>query len=110
MNELTQQKAVRRLLTQQKVQEEIEILLEERKKLLVRLNTVSYIEKIYPSDANFILVKVDDAVKRYNQLLEKGIVIRNRTTQPLCENTLRLTIGTKNENKVLIKALRDIAK
>jgi len=110
VNELTQQKAVRRLLTQQKVQEEIEILLEERKKLLVRLNTVSYIEKIYPTDANFILVKVDDAVKRYNQLLEKGIVIRNRTTQPLCENTLRLTVGTKNENKVLIKALRDIAK
>ncbi|RXP57051.1 histidinol-phosphate transaminase [Lutibacter sp. HS1-25] len=110
VNELTQQKAVRRLLTQQKVQEEIDILLEERKKLLLRLNTVSYIEKIYPTDANFILVKVDDAVKRYNQLLEKGIVIRNRTTQPLCENTLRLTVGTKNENKVLIKALRDIAK
>ena len=52
--------------------------------------------------------KVDDAVKRYKQLIEKGIVIRNRTTQPLCENTLRLTVGTIGENKKLIEALKAI--
>ena len=68
----------------------------------------SFINKIYPSDANFILVKVDDANKRYSQLIEKGIVIRNRTNQPLCENCLRLTIGTKLENKKLINAFKSI--
>jgi len=66
---------------------------------------ISYVEHIYPSDANFVLVKVDNATMRYNQLLEKGIVIRNRTTQALCENTLRLTIGTIAENKALIEAM-----
>lgn len=57
-----------------------------------------------------MLIKVDDANKRYNQLLEKGIVIRNRTNQPLCENTLRLTVGTKTENEKLIKVLLSISK
>lgn len=110
INELTQQKAIKRVLAKSQVQHEIEIILEERKKLLQQLKSISFIEKIYPTDANFILVKVDDASKRYSQLIEKGIVIRNRTTQPLCENTLRLTIGTKNENKLLMKALREISK
>jgi histidinol-phosphate aminotransferase len=110
VNELTQQRAVKRVLNQNKVQHEIEILLEERKKLLIKLKSISFIEKIYPTDANFVLIKVDNAVKRYHELLEKGIVIRNRTTQPLCENSLRLTIGTRNENKFLIKTLREISK
>ena len=78
---------------------------EELSKILIEVNFVS---KIYPSDANFILAKVDDATKRYNQLLEKGIVVRNRTRQPLCENTLRFTLGTSEENKKLIKALNTI--
>jgi histidinol-phosphate aminotransferase len=51
---------------------------------------------------------VDDANKRYDQLIEKKIVIRNRTTQALCENTLRLTVGTKEENEKLLKALKEI--
>ena len=110
VNELTQQRAVKRVLNQNKVQHEIEILLEERKKLLIKLKSISFIEKIYPTDANFVLIKVDNAAKRYHELLEKGIVIRNRTTQPLCENSLRLTIGTKNENNFLIKTLREISK
>jgi len=108
VNKLTQQKALKRILTRNKVQKEIEIILEERKKLQHKLKSVSYIEMVYETDANFILVKVDDAGKRYKQLIEKGIVIRNRTTQPLCENTLRLTVGTNRENKLLIKALKEI--
>ena len=108
VNELTQQKALKRLLTKNKVQNEINDILEQRSKLIEKLNEISFVEKIYPTDANFVLVKVDDAVKRYNQLIERGIVIRNRTTQPLCENTLRFTIGTKKENKLLIKALKEI--
>ena len=108
VNKLTQQKALKRILTRNKVQKEIEIILEERKKLQHKLKSVSFIEMVYETDANFILVKVDDAGKRYKQLIEKGIVIRNRTTQPLCENTLRLTVGTNRENKLLIKALKEI--
>ncbi|MFA5297882.1 MAG: histidinol-phosphate transaminase [Lutibacter sp.] len=108
VNVLTQQKALKRILTKNKVRNEIDKILEQRKKLIDKLKSVSFIEEIYPTDANFILVKVDDASKRYHQLLEKGIVIRNRTTQPLCENTLRMTIGTISENIKLIKALKEI--
>lgn len=108
VNELTQQRAKERLLKFEDVQNEIQSILEERANLEKSLETVSYISTIYPSDANFILVKVDDANLRYNQLLEKGIVVRNRTTQALCENTLRLTVGTKEENKKLIEALQFI--
>ncbi len=109
VNELTQQKAKERLSKYDQVKAEIATLLEQRTVLEDALRSVSYISKIYPSDANFILVKVDDANKRYEQLIAKGIVIRNRTTQQLCENTLRLTVGTEIENSKLIKALKEIA-
>ncbi len=108
VNELTQQRALKRILTKNKVKKEIETILEQREKLIVKLKLISIIEKVYPTDANFVLIKVDDASKRYIQLIEKGIVIRNRTNQPLCENTLRLTIGTKSENIKLINAFKDL--
>lgn len=108
VNELTQQRALKRLLVVKKVQEEIDALLEMRGKMMERLKTLHFVEKVYPSDANFILIKVDDAVKRYAQLLKKGIVIRNRTTQPLCENTLRITVGTKKENKAMCRVLNEL--
>jgi len=108
VNELTQLRALDRVLNKQGVDLEISDLLKQRIVLSEALVEVNFIEKIYPSDANFILVKVDDATKRYDQLLEKGIVIRNRTTQPLCENTLRFTVGTGEENKKLIEALKNI--
>jgi len=108
VNQLTQQKALERLLAYEDVQEEIEAILVERDHLEIALKEVSFIEKIYPSDANFLLVKVDDATQRYNQLIKKGIVVRNRTTQALCKNTLRFTVGTIKENIALIKALQEI--
>ncbi|GAB1308834.1 histidinol-phosphate transaminase [Urechidicola sp. KH5] len=106
VNELTQQKAKERLIKIDEVQSEIQSILAERDVLEKSLNEISFIEKIYNSDANFLLVKVDDANKRYDELIQKGIVIRNRTTQPLCENTLRFTVGTKEENTKLIEALK----
>lgn len=106
VNELTQQKALTRILDTNSIEFEIHSINEEREILLKQLLQVNYIEKIFPTDANFILIKVDDATKRYNQLLEKGIVIRNRTAQPLCENCLRITIGTKVENEKLINTLQ----
>ena len=108
INELTQQKALERLQDKEGVAQEIETILFERNQLAIALRSISFIETIYESDANFILIKVDDANKRYNELIEKGIVIRNRTSQPLCENTLRLTVGTKEENEKLIKVLKEI--
>ena len=108
VNELTQLRALDRVHNKDVVDSEIADLLKQRTILSEALVEVNFIENIYPSDANFILVKVDDATKRYDQLLEKGIVIRNRTTQPLCENTLRFTVGTGEENKKLIEALKNI--
>lgn len=108
INELTQQSAMERVSDQKSVQEEVAVILGERKLLIEALSEISFISKIYSSDANFVLAKVDDALKRYNQLLEKGIVVRNRTTQPLCENTLRFTIGTPEENTLLNTALKSL--
>ena len=108
VNELTQQRALERLADKEKIQLEIDSIVIQRDDLLKVLNEVKFVSKIYPTEANFVLIKVDDANKRYNELIQKGIVIRNRTTQPLCENTLRLTIGTADENKILMEALKAI--
>jgi len=106
VNELTQRKALERVLDTNTVQGEIEAILTERNILIEALKTIPYVTTIYPSEANFVLAKVDNANKRYDQLLAKGIVIRNRTTQVLCENTLRFTVGTAEENETLIKNLK----
>jgi len=108
VNELTQQRAKERLLKPEAVEKEIAQIILERGLLESHLKTVSYIDEIYPSDANFILIKVDDANKRYQQLLEKNIVVRNRSSQVLCENTLRLTVGSPEENAKLVAALKEL--
>ncbi|WP_308991903.1 histidinol-phosphate transaminase [Mariniflexile litorale] len=108
INQLTQKKAMELLNIKDLTSNQIKDILKERSALILELQSINYILKIYPSDANFVLVKVDDATMRYNQLIEKGIVIRNRTTQPGCENTLRLTVGTSKENKILIDTLKSI--
>jgi len=108
VNELTQKRAFERVADVVSVKKEIADILIERTKLYKALIEVKFVEKIYNSDANFILIKVDNAKLRYDQLLKKGIVIRNRTTQPLCENTLRLTVGTAEENQKLMEAIRSL--
>lgn len=108
VNKLSQEKALERIENYDAVLEEIKLILSEREKLIIDLHTIAFIEKIYHSDANFILVKVDDAKKRYDQLLEKGIVIRNRSNQELCENCLRITIGTEKENRKLLEILKSL--
>jgi histidinol-phosphate aminotransferase len=110
VNELSQQRALQRVLDANVIQLEVAAILEQRAILSKALLELNYVQKVYASDANFILVKVDNATERYNQLLKLGIVVRNRTTQPLCENTLRFTVGTKDENEKLISALTSISK
>lgn len=108
VNQLTQQKALQRVLNEDAMQQEVVQILEERSNLEKALQNLEFVEKLYPSDANFVLAKVDNADKRYQQLLEKHVVVRNRSTQPLCENTLRFTVGTPTENKALIAILKQL--
>jgi histidinol-phosphate aminotransferase len=108
VNELTQKRALDRLDKPEKIKSEIESIITQRSVLLKVLLDVDFVEKIYPTEANFILVKVDNANKRYAELIAKGIVIRNRTTQPLCNNCLRFTVGTEQENMKLIEVLKQL--
>ena len=109
INELTQQKALERLSIPEDVKNEIQNILQQRNWLAEKLKNIAFVEIIYPSDANFLLVKVDNAIKRYDQLIQKGIVVRNRTNQSGCENCLRFTIGTKTENEKLITTLKTLS-
>ncbi|MER3317379.1 MAG: histidinol-phosphate transaminase [Allomuricauda sp.] len=108
VNQLTQQRALQRVLNQDLVNQEVKQVLEERTELINALDSLDFVSELYPTDANFVLAKVDDANKRYQQLLEKQVVVRNRSTQPLCENTLRFTVGTPEENKKLIAILKEL--
>lgn len=108
INELTQQKAIEKLSNSNVVNNQVTKILIERDRLMKNLKSFNCINAIYETDANFVLIKVDDANKRYNQLIKKGIVVRNRTNQPLCNNCLRIAIGTEEDNKKLIKALKSI--
>lgn len=108
VNQLTQQKALQRVLNEDAVQQEVVQILEERANLKQALQELDFVEQLYPSNANFVLAKVDDADKRYQQLLDQHVVVRNRSTQPLCENTLRFTVGTPTENKALIAILKKL--
>ena len=109
VNELTQKRALERLADKEKIQIEINSIIKQRECLLKVLHKVKFVLKICPTEANFVLIKVDDASKRYNELKTKRIVIRNRTSQPLCEDCLRLTVGTAEENKKLMDALLAIS-
>ncbi len=108
INQLTQNEALKRLNDLKVVKNEVSEILTERKKLQSELQSINFVSTIYESDANFILVKVDDANLRYDELIKQGIVVRNRTTQPLCENCLRITVGTGEENDELIEVLKGL--
>lgn len=108
VNSLSQERAFERLKSQEKVSQEVQTILEGKKQLTKALNEVSFVKEVFPSEANFILTRVDDASLRYTQLIDRGIVVRNRSNQPLCSNTLRFTIGTAKENARLITILNEL--
>ena len=105
INGLSQETAVKKLL-QSTMPTQVRKILIERNKLIEALSKCEFVEKIYPSDANFILIKVDDANFRYQQFIENGVVVRNRSNQPLCENCLRISIGTKEETEQIMELLK----
>jgi histidinol-phosphate aminotransferase len=92
----------------EKVEKTIVEIIIEREKLIENLREFSFVTKIYPSDANFVLVKMTDAEKIYKFLLDEKIVVRNRSNVELCEGCLRITIGTPEENSSLLKAFNSL--
>lgn len=105
INVLTQRHALSVLENNNQIQQRVAEILEQRVLLGQRLQKLPFVEKIYPSDANFLLVKVTDANEIYQMLIEKGIVVRNRTTVTLCANCMRFTVGTREENDLLCQTL-----
>lgn len=108
VNILTQNKALEMLRSPKTVSDWVATLLKERSVMVEELKKLAIVEKIYPTDANFVLVKVKDAVKSYNHLVSKGIIVRSRHTVVLCGNCLRITVGTKEENATLIRELKTL--
>jgi len=108
VNSLTQSFAINRLKDLNKLKVHIDSILIEKKSLYKVLLQVKFIKNIIPSDTNFLLCTVDNADLRYQQLIDHGIVVRNRSSQVLCENTLRFTIGTSEENTNLINTLKKL--
>ncbi|MBK5721609.1 histidinol-phosphate transaminase [Dysgonomonas sp. Marseille-P4677] len=86
----------------------IQTLLKGRDYLNAELPKLPFVEKVYPTDSNFILIKVADANGLYNQLAEKGVIVRNRNTVSLCAGCLRITVGTDEENETLIEVLNTL--
>lgn len=106
INQASQELVLKALDEVEQVNEMIRILVQERTRLEAQLPEIPAVLAVYPSDANFLLVKVTNAKEVYQYLLEEGIVVRDRSNVILCEGCLRITVGTEAENDVLINALK----
>lgn len=106
VNLLTQEKALEVLSDITKIHQRINAIVESRNNLIDAFSQLPICSKVYPTDANFFLAKVCDANQIYNYLIEKGIVVRNRHNITLCNDCLRITIGSNEENRLLLSALR----
>lgn len=107
VNILTQQQALKVLGNVSKKESQVKEILAQRDVLKNLLLSLSCVEEIYPSDSNFLLVKVKDANGIYKYLQDKGIIVRNRHRVTLCANCLRITVGTPTENAEIYNALKD---
>lgn len=108
INQASQELALQALDEVEQVNDMIKEIVKEREILAKALVNLSSVEKVYPSDANFLLVKMNDPVAIYKKLLERGIVVRDRSRVELCEGCLRITIGTAEENQALLSVLTAI--
>jgi histidinol-phosphate aminotransferase len=104
INQLTQKVALQALTQVEKTNKKIQAILKQRAFLEKQLNQMDTVEKVYPSDTNFLLVKTKNANELYQFLVKNGIIVRNRSNILLCEDCLRVTVGTAIENKILLKA------
>lgn len=108
INQLTQEYALKVLSHPEEMQRQVQLIRSERDRIGDILIRPPFSYKVYPSEANFILVEVGDANGIYNSLVDKGIVVRNRNNVALCQGCLRITIGTPEENEVLLKTIQEI--
>jgi len=107
LNILTQKKALELLDNKEQVDTWIKMLIDEREKMRKYLTKFHFVIKIFPSDANFLLVEMTNARGIYNYLVENGIIVRDRSKIHLCDNSLRITIGTMEEDNLLLQALKE---
>lgn len=104
ISKLNQEKAIKLLADEDSFKENIKIILNQKEMLLAEFKSLDFILKVYPTDANFILVKVINATRLYNYLINNSVVIRNRNS--LIENCVRITIGSEADNEILLKILK----
>ena len=107
INEATQELALKALSRTEALKDMVEEIVQERTLLMQMLPKLPTVEKVFPSDANFILVKVKDANGLYNYLLGEGIVVRNRSSLPGCAGCLRISVGTLEENQKLLQSIAE---
>jgi len=107
INILTQEAMLKRMVEMESSRDWIETIISEREKLRLELDKFEFIVKIYPSDANFLLVKTTDAKGIYNFLKNRGVIVRDRSRVSLCEGCLRITVGSPDENTQLINNLSE---
>ena len=105
INTLTMNKAMEEVRDQENYHRWVHQILEQRDLLSEKLEALTLIDQVFPSDSNFLLVKVARPRQVYQYLMEQGIIVRDRSSVPLCEGCLRITVGTPEENRALIKAL-----
>lgn len=108
VNQLTQQQALEELDNIEAVEKWVSLILLERKRMLQAFKELPVCKEVFPTDANFFLARMTDAQGIYDYLVGKGIIVRNRTHIKLCNDCLRVTIGTKTENAELLSALREM--
>jgi len=106
INEFTQQRGLQKLKERKTTAEFVKTIIKERERVAAALDKLPAVKKIYPSDANFILVKIENANDVYRRLAEQGVIVRNRSSAKGCKDCLRITIGAESENNKLLKALR----
>jgi len=109
INQLTQEKALDALRDTSAKDTMVQTILEERKQLIAALQPLPFVQHIFPSHANFLLVRVQDPHALYRFLVERGIIIRNRHNVLLCEGSVRITVGTPAENQALVQAMTDFS-
>ena len=108
VNRLTQEEAMKVLEQPELIKAWVNTLLEERTRVMDEFVKLPCCVRVFPTDANFFLAKVYEATQIYNYLVSEGIIVRNRTNVALCNDCLRITIGTKEENNALLDALRKV--
>jgi histidinol-phosphate aminotransferase len=108
LNMLSQQKALEWIENRKQVEKWVKLITAERSKMAELLKEFPFVTRVFPSDANFILVKMHNAQGIYEYLKEQGVIVRDRSKIHLCEESLRITIGTSKENEILLEALKKL--